>query len=118
MFNDPSVAGGLSQREISITGTDKWAKWYNHIHMEIDTDTKYPFHTVGFKETASRLLIASGATDKTLLNPLDVLVVGNEQTAILHPLATLVSSNDVQNIMKRNLKKSFRKEALLCLTRS
>lgn len=33
LFNDPSVAGGLSQREINITGTDKWAKWYNHIHM-------------------------------------------------------------------------------------
>lgn len=25
LFNDPSVTGGLSQREISITGTDKWA---------------------------------------------------------------------------------------------
>ena len=57
-------------------------KWYNHIHMEVDTDTKYPFYTVGFKESASRLLIASGATDKTLLDPLDVLVVGNEQTAM------------------------------------
>ena len=21
-------------------------KWYNHIHMEVDTDTKYPFYTV------------------------------------------------------------------------
>ena len=29
-------------------------KWYNHIHMEVDTDTKYPFYTVGFKESASR----------------------------------------------------------------
>jgi len=109
LFNDPSVAGGLSQREINITGTDKWAKWYNHIHMEIDTDTKYPFHTVGFKEIASRLLIASGATDKTLLNPLDVLVVGNEQTAILHPLATLVSSNDVPKYYEKEFKKELPK---------
>lgn len=80
-------------------------KWYNHIHMEVDTDTKYPFYTVGFKESASRLLIASGATDKTLLDPLDVLVVGNEQTAILHPLATLVGPNDVPKYFEKEFKK-------------
>lgn len=82
-------------------------KWYNHIHMEVDTDTKYPFYTVGFKESASRLLIASGATDKTLLDPLDVLVVGNEQTAILHPLATLVGPNDVPKYFEKEFKKEL-----------
>ena len=82
-------------------------KWYNHIHMEIDTDTKYPFYTVGFKEAASRLLIASGATDRTLLNPLDVLVVGNEQTAILHPLATLVGTNDKPKYYEKEFKKEL-----------
>lgn len=25
LFNDPSIVGGLSQREISVSGTDKWA---------------------------------------------------------------------------------------------
>lgn len=53
------------------------------------------------------MLIASGATDKTLLDPLDVLVVGNEQTAILHPLATLVGPNDVPKYFEKEFKKVF-----------
>ena len=53
------------------------------------------------------MLIASGATDKTLLNPLDVLVVGNEQTAILHPLATLVGTNDKPKYYEKEFKKEL-----------
>lgn len=62
-------------------------KWYNHTHIEIDTDTKYPFYTPQVAEGSSKLLIRKGATDKSILNPMDVLVVGKEQSVIVHPLA-------------------------------
>ena len=86
--------------------------------MEIDTDTKFPFYTVGFKESASRLLIASGATDKTLLDPLDVLVVGNDQTAILHPLATLVNASDKPKYYEKEFKKELPKGSSSCISKT
>lgn len=62
-------------------------KWWNHIHMEIDSDIQHPFHTPQVAENSSKLLIRKGATDETILNPLDVLVIGKKQTAQVHSLA-------------------------------
>ena len=62
-------------------------KWWNHIHFEIDTDIKHPFHTPQVAEGSSKLLIRKGATATTLLNPIAVLVVGKKQTARVHSLA-------------------------------
>lgn len=69
-------------------------KWWNHIHLEIDSDMTHPFHTPQVAESSSGLLIAAGANDSTLLDPINVLVVGKNQTAIVHPLATYVSAKD------------------------
>lgn len=68
----------------TISGTHKW---WNHIHMEIDTDVNYPFHTPQVAEGSSRLLIRKGANDKSLLDPIDVLVVGKKQAAKVHSMA-------------------------------
>ena len=67
-----------------VSGTHKW---WNHIHMEIDSDVAHPFHTPQVAEASSKLLIRKGANDKTLLNPMDVLVVGKKQTAQVHSKA-------------------------------
>lgn len=62
-------------------------KWWNHIHMEIDTDVKHPFHTPQVAEASSKLLIRGGATDSTMLDPMHLLVIGHKQTCVVHSLA-------------------------------
>lgn len=51
-------------------------KWWNHVHVEIDFDIKYPFYTPQVAEKSSALLVRKGATDSSLLNPMEILVVG------------------------------------------
>ena len=67
-------------------------KWWNHIHMELDTDIKHPFHTPQVAEGSSKLLIRKGATATTILNPMAVLVVGKKQTARVHSLAVYATT--------------------------
>lgn len=62
-------------------------KWWNHVHLEIDRDFLHPCHTPQVSETASKMLRKAGATDKTMLNPINVLVIGKKQTAKVHSLA-------------------------------
>lgn len=64
--------------------------WWNHVHMELDTDTKFPFYTPQVSESASRMLKRRGANGRTVVNPIDVLVIGKKQTAQIHPLAVYV----------------------------
>lgn len=68
-----------------VSGSDKWL---HHDHTEIDKDIRYPFHTPQVSEGASKMLIRRGANDKTMLNPLDVLVVHPKQKCKVHSLAT------------------------------
>lgn len=68
--------------------------WWNHIHLELDTDTAYPFNTPQVSEGASRLLIRNPATDSTMINPIEVLVVGDNQTAEIHPKAIYTTAAD------------------------
>lgn len=67
-------------------------KWWNHIHLEIDTDIKHPFHTPQVAEGSSKMLIRAGATSTTILNPIAVLVVGKKQTARVHSLAVYATT--------------------------
>lgn len=88
-FETISVAKGQKVKAYQKIGVVSGShKWWNHIHMEIDTDVNYPFHTPQVAEASSKLLIRKGANDKTLLNPMDILVVGKKQTAMVHNLAT------------------------------
>lgn len=67
-------------------------KWWNHVHVEVDGDIKYPFYTMQVSENASKLLVRKGANDKKLYNPIDVFVIGKKQTARIHPLAVYVNA--------------------------
>lgn len=69
-------------------------KWWNHVHLELDTDTTYPFNTPQVSEGASRLLVRYPATAATLLNPAAILVVGKKQKAQVHPLAVYADDRD------------------------
>ena len=69
-------------------------KWWNHVHLELDTDTAYPFNTPQVSEGASRLLVRYPATAATLLNPAAILVVGKKQKAQVHPLAVYADDRD------------------------
>lgn len=82
------VVKGQTVKAYDVIGTVSGGhKWYNHVHMELDTDIKYPFYTPQVSEDASKLLVRNGATDTTLLNPMNVLVVGEKQTCVVHSLA-------------------------------
>lgn len=51
-------------------------QWYNHVHIELDTDTAFPFHTPRVSEASSRPLNRHPASGDSLLDPLSVLVAG------------------------------------------
>lgn len=68
-------------------------KWWNHVHVEIDVDTAHPYHTCQVREESSVLLRGSKTYD-TMLNPVDVFVIGKNQTAIVHPLAVYATNVD------------------------
>lgn len=69
-------------------------KWWNHDHTEIDFDVRYPFHTPQVAEWSSKMLIRKGANDKTMVDPLDVLVVHPSQKCQVHSLATYADKID------------------------
>ena len=86
-----NVKKGQTVKAYDVIGTVSGThKWWNHVHMAIDSDIKFPFHTPQVSENASKLLIRKGATAVSILNPIDVLVVGRNQTAMIHNLATYV----------------------------
>lgn len=90
-----NVRQGAKLKAYHVIGNvDSRHKMWNHIHMEIDTDTAHPYHTPQVAESSSKLLVSAGATDSTLLNPIDVLVIGGKQTAIVHPNAIYADAKD------------------------
>ncbi len=83
------VKKGQAVKPYEVIGTESGShKWWNHIHFEIDSDTKHPYHTPQVAEASSKLLIRKGANDSTILNPLSILVVGKKQTAKVHSRAS------------------------------
>lgn len=69
-------------------------KWWNHIHFEVDTDTAFPFYTPQVTEAASKLLkrnsLSVAVLSRSIIDPMEVLVVGNKQQAKIHNLAKYV----------------------------
>ena len=97
-----SVAKGDAVSAYSVIGRVSGShKWWNHVHVEVDTDTLHPFHTPQVAENGSALLSARGASDSTMLDPMDVLAVGERQTAVVHPRAQYVSAKDLPKFHAR-----------------
>lgn len=69
-------------------------KWYHHVHLELDTDVGYPFHTPQVAEATSQLLKRSNATGQFIIEPLSVLTVGKEQRIYPHPNSDCCTEKD------------------------
>jgi hypothetical protein len=63
-------------------------EWYNHVHIELDADIAYPFHTPQVAEASSELLHRYPSDGQSILDPFSVLVLGEGQRASLHKNAT------------------------------
>lgn len=78
-----------------VIGTiDRNHKWYNHIHMELDTDINYPFNTPQVAEESSKLLIRNPADGLSIIEPISALVVNNDQYISIHPNADCCTQKD------------------------
>ena len=97
------VISGSTVSAYSVIGivSDKH-KWWNHIHVEIDSDTTHPFHTPQVAESSSSMLIRAGANDSTMIDPADVFVIGKNQKAIVHPLAIYVDAKDIPRYKEKD----------------
>jgi hypothetical protein len=60
-------------------------KWYHHVHLELDTDLDYPFNTPQVAEASSVLLKRYPADIESMIEPMDVLVLGAGQDVYTHP---------------------------------
>ena len=101
------VISGSTVSAYSVIGivSDKH-KWWNHIHVEIDSDTTHPFHTPQVAESSSSMLIRAGANDSTMIDPADVFVIGKNQKAVVHPLAIYVDAKDTPRYKEKDFVKA------------
>ena len=74
-------------------------EFYGHIHIELDANIDFPFHTPQVAEASSDLLYRYGATGEHMINPLYVLTVGPEQWIFLHPNSRYTTENDHPRFM-------------------
>lgn len=90
-----SVKGGdaLSPGQV-IGSVDGRHKWYNHVHVEVDADTVYPFHTPQVAEHSSELLIRFPASGDSLLDPVSVLAVRKGGQIGIHPHSDCCAEKD------------------------
>lgn len=86
--------GDLVTARQEIGKIDRQHKWYNHVHIELDTDTAHPFNTPQVAESSSDLLIRFPASGDSLLDPVDVLVCGTEQQTIPAPTSDCCEPKD------------------------
>jgi murein DD-endopeptidase MepM/ murein hydrolase activator NlpD len=85
---DVYVEEGEDVKPLQVIGLVSGShKWWNHVHVEVDKDFLHPCYTPQVAEASSKLLKRKGATDKTMLNPMNVLVVHKLQKAKVHSLA-------------------------------
>jgi murein DD-endopeptidase MepM/ murein hydrolase activator NlpD len=84
-----TVVAGQVLGNIDITH-----KWYNHVHLELDSDLDYPFNTPQVAEASSEMLRRYPADGLSMINPLDVLVLGTEQNIYTHPTAKWCTETD------------------------
>lgn len=73
---------------------DRQHKWYNHVHIELDTDTAHPFNTPQVAESSSDLLIRFPASGDSLLDPADILVCGTGQQIVPAPTSDCCEPKD------------------------
>lgn len=83
-----------------IGRVDGQHQWYNHVHIEVDTDIRFPFHTPQVAERSSELLVRFPADGKSLLDPMSVLVVDESQRIELHPAATWCVPDELPRFFK------------------
>ena len=69
-------------------------RWYNHIHIEFDTDLEYPFNTPQVAEATSALLNRYPASGEGMPDPISVLAVGKDQRIFVHPLSDCCTEKD------------------------
>lgn len=93
--NDIITAGQI------IGNVDGSHQWYNHVHIELDTDLLHPFHTPQVAEASSELLHRYPADEKSIIDPFSVLVLSGEQRASLHKSATWGTEADLPRYIHR-----------------
>lgn len=95
------VSKGAAVSPYSVLGTVSGNhKWWNHIHVEIDSDISHPFHTPQVVEVSSALLVRANANASTMLDPANVFVVGKQQSAMIHPLAVYTDAKDAPRYLE------------------
>lgn len=73
---------------------DRSHKWYHHVHLELDTDLAYPFHTPQVAESSSALLNRFPADGSTIIDPISVLVAGEGQHIFVSPTSDCCEEKD------------------------
>lgn len=58
-------------------------QWYNHVHIELDTDVLHQFNTPQVAEASSELLQRYPADGNSIIDPFSVLVLSEGQRASL-----------------------------------
>lgn len=73
---------------------DRSDKWWNHIHLELDRDVDYPFHTPQVAEASSQLLNRYPANGEGLLDPIHVLAIHGKQHIFINPGSDCCAEKD------------------------
>ena len=69
-----------------------------HLHLQIDTDTKYPQYCMGMGSSGHRIL-KHGAVDSTV-NPMDILYLGKNQSIVGGRYPAQYDKNDLKKLEK------------------
>ena len=78
----------------AIGSIDGSHEQYHHIHMELDADVQFPFHTPQVAQSSSNLLNRFPANGDKILEPIYVLALGREQWIYVHPDSDCVMEKD------------------------
>jgi len=83
----------LSPRQ-PIGSIDSTHEHYHHIHIELDANIEFPFHTPQVAEISSTLLHRYPASGEKMPDPISVLAVGDGQRIFVHPRALYCAEKD------------------------
>lgn len=90
-----TLAEGDTVSAGQVMGTiDGGDKWYNHVHLELDTDLDYPFNTPQVAEVSSALLNRWPADGEGLREPMSILVADTGQHIAIHPNSPCCTDKD------------------------
>jgi len=91
----------LSLRQ-PIGSIDGSHEHYHHIHIELDANIEFPFHTPQVAESSSSLLYRHPATGENIIDPVLVLAAGDGQSIFVHPNALYCTEKDEPRFRIRN----------------